>query len=118
MRKPRKGPPGKTYTISCTDEQWEAITDGAARAGMTVSRWFVHCALTVDPWPRKHRRVVLDERRVCPTVCVRRLAGIFAFRPQRAEAGKRSSNRMANCPIAAVQATGRFQRMPALRIAR
>ena len=56
--------------------------------------------------------------RVCPNVCVRRLAGIFVSRPQRAEAGKRSSNRMANCPIAAVQATGRFQRMPALRIAR
>ena len=62
MRKPRKGPPGKTYTISCTDEQWAAIVDGAARAGMTVSAWFVQCALTVDPWPRKHRRLVLDER--------------------------------------------------------
>ena len=56
--------------------------------------------------------------RVCPNVCVRRLAGICVSRPQRAEAGKRSSNRMANCPIVAVQATGRFQRMPALRIAR
>ena len=62
MRKPRKGPPGKTYTISCTDEQWQAIVDGAARASMTVSAWFVQCALTVDPWPRKHRRLVLDER--------------------------------------------------------
>ena len=36
--------------------------DGAARAGMKVSPWFVQCALTVDPWPRKHRRLVLDER--------------------------------------------------------
>ena len=62
MRKPRKGPPGKTYAISCTDEQWAAIVDGAARAGMKVSPWFVQCALTVDPWPRKHRRLVLDER--------------------------------------------------------
>ena len=62
MRKPRKAPPGKTYTISCTDEQWAAIVDGAAKAGMTVSAWFVQCALTVDPWPRKHRRLVLDER--------------------------------------------------------
>ena len=62
MRKPRKGTPGTTYTISCTDEQWAAITDGAARAGMRVSPWFVKCALEVDPWPAKHRRLVLDER--------------------------------------------------------
>ena len=62
MRKPRKGTPGTTYTISCTDEQWAAITDGAARAGMRVSPWFVRCALEVDPWPEKHRRLVLDER--------------------------------------------------------
>ena len=62
MRKPRKGTPGTTYTISCTDEQWAAITEGAARAGMKVSPWFVQCALNVDPWPEKHRRLVLDER--------------------------------------------------------
>ena len=62
MRKPRKGTPGTTYTISCTDEQWAAIVDGAARAGMRVSPWFVKCALEVDPWPAKHRRLVLDER--------------------------------------------------------
>ena len=62
MRKPRKGSPGKTYTISCTDEQWAAIVDGAAPAGMKVSPWFVECALTVEPWPRKHRRLVLNER--------------------------------------------------------
>ena len=68
MSKPRKKPPareesrGRTYTISCTDEQWAAIVDGADRAGMKVSPWFVQCALTVDPWPRKHRRLVLDER--------------------------------------------------------
>lgn len=61
MRKPRRGPPGRTYAISCTDEQWAAIVDGAARAGMKVSPWFVQCALNVDPWPRKHRRLVLDE---------------------------------------------------------
>ena len=62
MKKPRKGTPGTTYTISCTDEQWAAIVDGAARAGMRVSPWFVQCALEVDPWPAKHRRLVLDER--------------------------------------------------------
>ena len=58
----RKGTPGTTYTISCTDEQWAAIVDGAAQAGMRVSPWFVKCALEVDPWPAKHRRLVLDER--------------------------------------------------------
>ena len=68
MSKPRKKPParkesrGRTYTISCTDEQWAAIQDGAERAGQNVSTWFVECALTVDPWPRKHRRLVLNER--------------------------------------------------------
>ena len=68
MSKSRKKPParkesrGRTYTISCTDEQWAAIQDGAERAGEKVSPWFVKCALTVDPWPRKHRRLVLNER--------------------------------------------------------
>ena len=68
MSKPRKKPRarkesrGRTYTISCTDEQWAAIQDGAERAGKKVSTWFVECALTVDPWPRKHRRLVLNER--------------------------------------------------------
>ena len=58
----RKGSRGRTYTISCTDEQWAPIQDGADRAGKSVSAWFVECALTVDPWPRKHRRLVLNER--------------------------------------------------------
>ena len=68
MSKPRKKPRagkesrGRTYTISCTDEQWAAIQDGAERAGKNVSPWFVEGALTVDPWPRKHRRLVLNER--------------------------------------------------------
>ena len=47
MSKPRRKPParkesrGRTYTISCTDEQWAAIQDGAERAGKNVSTWFV-----------------------------------------------------------------------------
>ena len=41
----RKGSRGRTYTISCTDEQW-AVQDGADRAGKSVSAWFVECALT------------------------------------------------------------------------
>ena len=60
MRKPRKRATGRSYTISCTDGEWEAIGAGAARAGKRVSPWFVECALTVDPWPERHRRLVLD----------------------------------------------------------
>ena len=45
---------------SCTAEQLEVIEAGAIGAGMSVSAWFVACALTVDPWPKAHRRLVLD----------------------------------------------------------
>ena len=44
--------------------------------------------------------------------------GVALSRAQRAEAGKRSSNTMSNCPIAAVHSMGLRQRTPALRIAR
>ena len=58
----RRLPPiGGQYSTPI-NKQWAAIVDGADKAGMTVSAWFVQCALTVDPWPRKHRRLVLDER--------------------------------------------------------
>ena len=60
MKKARKRQRGKSYTISCTAEQLEAIEAGAIGAGMSVSAWFVACALTVDPWPKAHRRLVLD----------------------------------------------------------
>lgn len=62
MRKPRAKVPGRTYTISATDEEWSAIGAGAARAGKKVSAWAVECALTVDPLPRPSRRLVLDEK--------------------------------------------------------
>ena len=62
MKKARNRQRGKSYTISCTAEQLEAIEVGAAGAGMLVSPWFVACALTVDPWPKAHRRLVLDGR--------------------------------------------------------
>ena len=39
--------------------------------------------------------------------------GHYAFQPQRAVGGKRSSNRIANCPMAAIQSIGRRQRTPA-----
>ena len=60
MKKTRNRQRGKSYTISCTAEQLEAIEAGAIGAGMSVSAWFVACALTVDPWPKAHRRLVLD----------------------------------------------------------
>ena len=60
MRKPRARKRGRSHTISCTDEEWEAIKAGAAKAGKKVSPWFVECALTVDPWPERRRRLVLD----------------------------------------------------------
>ena len=60
MRKPRARKRGRSHTISCTDEEWEAIRAGAAKAGKKVSPWFVECALTVDPWPERRRRLVLD----------------------------------------------------------
>ena len=60
MRKPRGRQRGRSYTISCTDEELEAIRAGAAKAGKNVSQWFVECALTVDPWPERHKRLVLD----------------------------------------------------------
>ena len=44
--------------------------------------------------------------------------GHCAFQVQRVVAGKPSSNRIANCPMAAIQSIGRRQRTPALRIAR
>ena len=62
MRKPRAKEPGKTFTISATDEEWEAVQAGALRAGKPVSTWAVECALTVDPLPRQSRRLVLDEK--------------------------------------------------------
>ena len=62
MKKPRSRQPGTPHTISCTDEQWEAIKAGAVQARMRVSTWFVECSLTVDPVPQKHRRLTLDAK--------------------------------------------------------
>ena len=61
MNKPRVRRKGTEQTISATDEEWAEVRSGAAGAGMSVSAWVVHCALTVDPSPGKHRRLVLDE---------------------------------------------------------
>ncbi|MDE0389836.1 MAG: hypothetical protein OXI75_14150 [Rhodospirillales bacterium] len=60
-KKPRVRRPGTEHTISATDEEWDDVRSGAVEAGKSVSAWAVHCALTVDPSPGKHRRLVLDE---------------------------------------------------------
>ena len=62
MKKPRVRRAGTEHTVSATDEEWADVQSGAAEAGMSASAWVVHCALTVDPLPRKHRRLVLDEK--------------------------------------------------------
>ena len=66
MKKPRGRQPGSSPNITCTDDEWEGIRAGAAEAGMSVSAWAVHCALTVDPSPAASRRVVLDEKQQHP----------------------------------------------------
>lgn len=62
MKKPRVRKRGMEHTISATDEEWADVQSGAAQNRMSVSAWVVKCALTVDPLPRKHRRLVLDEK--------------------------------------------------------
>ena len=60
-KKPRVRRPGTEHTISATDEEWDDVRSGAVEAGKSVSAWAVHCALTADPSPGKHCRLVLDE---------------------------------------------------------
>ena len=62
MTKPRVRKKRTEQTISATDEEWDDVRSGAKKAGESVSAWAVHCALTVDPLPRKHRRLALDEK--------------------------------------------------------
>ena len=62
MNKPRVRRKGTEQTISATDEEWAEVRSGAKKARMSVSAWAVHCMLTIDPFPRKHRRLVLDEK--------------------------------------------------------
>ena len=62
MKKPRARRKGTEHTISATDEEWDDVQSGAAQARKSVSAWAAHCGLTVDPLPRKHRRLVLDEK--------------------------------------------------------
>ena len=50
MARSRK--PGTSHAISCTDEQWDDIRAGAARARKQISPWFVECALNVELSPK------------------------------------------------------------------
>ena len=70
MKKTRTSPgarskKGATHTICCTDEEWELVREGAARAGMSASAWWTECALTADPSPKDCARspLVLDAER-------------------------------------------------------
>ena len=60
-----RGSKGMTHTVCYTDEHWQAIVEGARRAGMSVSAWWVHCVENVDPSPKgkKAQPLVLDEGR-------------------------------------------------------
>ena len=54
MKKTRTSPgarskKGVTHTVCYIDEHWQAIVAGAARAGKSVSSWWVSCALHEDP---------------------------------------------------------------------
>lgn len=61
-KRPRVRRPGMEHTVSATDEEWDDVRSGAANAGMSVSAWAVHCTLTADFSPGKHRRLVLEEK--------------------------------------------------------
>ena len=61
MKSPRKH---YSRTITCTDEEWDAIKADADRNGRSVSGWFVECALTEEITPKKvaPRKLVLDAK--------------------------------------------------------
>ena len=62
MRRKRRPPP-RAHSISCTDDEWERVRVLAERRGLSMSRYFVECGLTVDPSTEapKPPRLVLDE---------------------------------------------------------
>ena len=57
-----RGSKGVTHTVCYTDEHWQVIVEGARRAGMSVSAWWVHCVENGDPSPKgkKAQPLVLD----------------------------------------------------------
>ena len=83
MSKPRRRQEGMSHSISCTDEEWEKIGAGAARAEMGASAWFVQCALNVNPIPSTTIPVALDERQQRNAArAVERLAGKLRDSPE------------------------------------
>ena len=62
MRRKRRPPP-RAHSISCTDAEWERVRVLAERRGLSMSRYFVECGLTVDPTTEAPvpPRLVLDE---------------------------------------------------------
>ncbi|MDE0047324.1 MAG: hypothetical protein OXU19_15940 [bacterium] len=83
MSKARRRQKGKSYSISCTDEEWEMIGRGAARADMSKSAWFTLCALNVKPLSQRTIPLVLDERQQRNVAeAVERLAGAVARSPE------------------------------------
>ena len=62
MRRKRRPPP-KAHSISCTDTEWERVRVLSERRGLSMSRYFVECGLSVDPTTEapKPPRLVLDE---------------------------------------------------------
>ena len=65
MKKPAASKKRMTHTICCTDEEWQMVQEGAGRAGLSASAWWVECALTVDLSPKggKAQALVLDTAR-------------------------------------------------------
>ncbi|MDE0418295.1 MAG: hypothetical protein OXI95_15355 [bacterium] len=83
MSKPRRRREGMSHSISCTDEEWEMIGKGAARAGMSRSAWFVQCVLNVNPRSKRTIPLVLDEKQQGNVVlAVERLVGMISREPE------------------------------------
>ena len=59
----KRSPPPKAHSISCTDVEWERVRVLADRRGLSISRYFVECGLTVGPTTEAPTppRLVLDE---------------------------------------------------------
>lgn len=83
MSKPRRRQKGMSHSISCTDEEWEMIGRGAARAGMSKSAWITQCALNVNLRAKRTIPLVLDEKQQGNVVlAVERLVGMISREPE------------------------------------
>lgn len=64
----RRSPATKVHSLSCTDAEWERVRERADAAGLSISRYLVGRALTVelprdgDGEVREPPRLVLSER--------------------------------------------------------